>query len=83
MQDHTKEVNRCGPNGLRGEEAVGLGGDAGANGGGLLGEVGGAAGDYIWEALDDESEVGECGGDGGGGAAGGAADLGVGCNPVF
>ena len=81
MQDHAKKVNGCGPDGLRGEEVVGLGGDAGANGGGLRGENGGAVGDGVWEVLDDESELGECGCEGDGGAAGGAADLMVGLCP--
>ena len=75
MQDHAEEVDGCGPDGLRGEEVVGLRGDAGADGGGLRGEDAGAVGNCVWEVLDNESELGECGCEGDGGAAGGAADL--------
>ncbi len=82
MQDHAEEVDGCGPDGLRGEEVVGLRGDAGADGGGLRGENGGAVGDGVREVLDAESELGECGREGDGGAAGGAADLRVGVCPT-
>lgn len=82
VQDHAEEVDGCGPDGLRGEEVVGLRGDVGADGGGLRGENGGAVGDGVREVLDAESEVGECGREGNGGAAGGAADLRVGVCPT-
>ena len=75
MQDHAEEVDGCGPDWLRGEEVVGLRADAGADGGGLRGEDAGAVGNRVWEVLDNESELWECGCEGDGGAAGGAADL--------
>ena len=81
MQDHAEEVDGCGRVGLRGEEVVSLGLDAGADGGGLRGEGGGAVGDCVGEVLDDEVEVGECGGEGDGGVACGAADLRIGVCP--
>ena len=78
MQDHAEEVDGCRADGLRGEEVVGLGRDAGADGGGLRGEDGGAVGDCVGEVLDDEPERGERGREGDGGAACGAADLRIG-----
>ena len=75
MQDHAKEVDGCIPDGLQGEEIVGLRGDTRANGGWLRGENGCAIGDCVREVLDDEPELGKCGCEGDGGAAGGAADL--------
>lgn len=75
MQDHAEEVDGCGPDGLRGEEIVGLRADAGADGGGLRGEDARAVGNRVWEVLDNEPELWECGCEGDGGAAGGAADL--------
>ena len=81
MQDHAEEVDGCGPDGLRVEEVVRLGRDAGADGGGLRGEGGGAVGDCVGEVLDDEPELRERGREGDGGAARGAADLRVGSFP--
>ena len=81
VQDHAEEVDGCGPNGLRGEEVVGLGRDAGADGGGLRGEDGDAVGDCVGEVLDDEPELGERGREGDRGAARGAADLRIGVSP--
>ena len=82
MQDHAEEVDGCGSNGLRGEEVVSLGRDAGADGGGLRGEDGDAVGDCVGEVLDDELELGERGREGDGGAARGAADLRIGVSPL-
>ena len=81
VQDHAEEVDGCGPDGLRGEEVVGLGRDAGADRGGLRGEGGDAVGDCVGEVLDDEPELGERGREGDGGATRGAADLRIGVSP--
>ena len=82
VQDHAEEVDGCGPVGLRGEEVVSLGSDAGADGGGLRGEGGGAVGDCVGKVLDDEPEFGKRGREGDGGAARGAADLSIGGFPT-
>lgn len=58
-----------------------MGDDAGADGGGLCGENGGAVGNCVWEVLDDESRLGECGCESDGGAASGTADLNVRVSP--
>ena len=83
VQDHAEEVDGCGPVGLRGEEVVSLGRDAGADGGGLRGEGGDAVGDCVGKVLDDEPELGERGREGDGGAARGATDLRIGVSPRY
>ncbi len=71
MEDVAEEVDGGAVDGLRGEEVVGLEGDAGV----FMGGEGGGGREHGGEVLDEKGEVRVGGGEGVGDVAVGAADI--------